>query len=206
MMATAKATMNVHASTEATPPMPSTNKRRIQFAPIVQVFHVIARSDFTQEEKESYWCSNHEQQGFLVNAMQLVIETRKNGHAFIAMVDDSYQIAQRLSSSLKPHQIDTVLRDPRRYTEQLKACTLIGKGYRGLEKSTSNYYRQARRPVVQATKAMICDMSRSGIGDEEIAELYAEQSRTSLVYSRMVGCADCRAAYWIEQVEGEMHF
>jgi hypothetical protein len=205
MMATATATMNVHASTEATPTMPSTNKRRIHFAPIVQVFHVISRSNFTQEEKESYWCSNHEQQGFLASAMQLVVESRKNGHGFIAMVDDSYQIAQRLSSSLKPHQIDTVLRDPRRYTEQLEACSLVGKGRRGLEKITSTYYRQARRPVVQATKAMICDMSRTGIGDEEIAELYAEQSRTSLIYSRMVGCADSRAAYWIEQVEWEMH-
>jgi hypothetical protein len=201
---TTTATMNMPASAEATSTMPSNNKRRIHFAPIVQVFHVIARCDFTQEEKDNYWCSNHEQQGFRVNAMQLVVETRKSGHGFLAMIDDSYQIAQRLSSSLKPHQIDTVLRDPRRYTEQLEAFTLIGKGRRGLEKFTSNYHRQARRPVVQATKAMICDMSRMGIGDEEIAELYAEQSRTSLIYSRMVGCADCRAAYWIEQVEWEM--
>jgi hypothetical protein len=201
MMATVS--MNVHTSTEATPTMPSTNKRRISFSPTVQVFHVLARNDFTQEEKESYWCSNQDQQGFRFSAMQLVVETRKSGHGFIAMVDDSYQMAVRLSSSLKPHQIDSVLRDPRRYTEQLEAFTLIGKGRRGLEKFTSNYHRQARRPIVLATKAMICDMSRMGIGDEEIAELYAEQSRTSLIYSRMVGCADCRAAYWIEQVESE---
>jgi hypothetical protein len=205
MMATAS--MNTPTSTEATPTMPSTNTRRISFVPIVQVFLVLARNDFTQEEKESYWCSNRDQQVFRVSAMELVVETRKNGHGFIAMVDESYQMAQRLSSSLKPHQIDTVLRDPQRYTEQLEAFTLIGQGRRGLEKFTSNYHRQARRPVVLATKAMVCDMSRMGIGYEEIAELYAEQSRTSLIYSRMVGCADCRAAYWIEQVErGVMSF
>lgn len=201
--------MNVHyTSTEVTPAPapPSMNKRRIQFHPTVEVFHVLARNDFTQAEKESYWCSNLEQHGFRMSAMHLVVENRKSGHGLIAMVDDSYQIAQRLSSSLKPHQIDTVLRDPRRYTEQLEAFTLIGRGLRGLEKFTSNYHRQARRPVVLATKAMVCDMSRMGIGDEEIAELYAEQSRTSLIYSRMVGCADCRAAYWIEQVEREMSF
>ena len=202
----ATASMNVHTSTEAAPIIPPTIKRRISFAPIVQVFLVLARNNFTEEEKESYWCSNEDQQGFRVTAMQLVVETRKNGHGFIAMVDDSYQIAQRLSSSLKPHQIDTILRDPGRYTEQLEAFTLIGKGRRGLEKFTSNYHRQARRPVVLATKAMVCDMSRMGIGDEEIAELYAEQSRTSLIYSRMVGCADCRAAYWIEQVDWETSF
>jgi hypothetical protein len=204
MMVTASMNMNIHTSTEATPPtiMPSTtNKRRISFVPTVQVFRVLARDDFTQEEKESYWCSNEEQQGFRVSAMQLVVETRKNGHGLIAMVDESYHMAQLLSSSLKPHQIDTVLRDPRMYTEQLEAFTLIGKGRRGLEKFTSNYHRQARRPVVQATKAMVCDMSRTGIADEEIAELYAEQSRTSLIYSRMVGCADCLAVYWIDQVE-----
>jgi hypothetical protein len=200
MMATVS--MNVNTITEPTP-QPSINKRRIQFAPTVQVFHVLARDEFTQEEKESYWCTNLEQQAFRMSAMQIVIETRKTGHGFISMIDKSYEMAQQLSATLKPHQIDSVLRDPRRYTEQLEAFTLIGKGRRGLEKFTSTFHRQARRPVVQATKAIICDMSRCGVADEEIAELYAEQSRTSLIYSRMVGSADYRTAYWIEQIESE---
>jgi hypothetical protein len=204
MMATASTGMNMHAIREAPPTLPSNNKRRIQFAPTVQVFRVLSRDDFTETEKENYWCSNLDQQSFRVSAMHLVVETRKNGHGFISMIDDSYRMALRLSSTLKPHQIDTVLRDPQRYTEQLEAFTLIGNGRRGLEKFTSNYHRQARRPVVQASKAMVCDMSRMGVADEEIAELYAEQSRTSLIYSRMVGCADCRAEYWIEQVESGM--
>lgn len=185
-------------STEA---LPSINKRKISFAPAVLVYPVLAREDFTAAEKESYWSSNEDQLSYRMNAMKLVVHTRKSGHSFISMIDKSYQIAQRLSASLKQHQIESVLRDPRRYTENLEAWTLIGKGRRGLEKFTSGYHRQQRRPVVMGTKAMVCEMSRMGVSEDEIAELYAEQSRTSLIYSRMVGSADYRAAYWMEQVE-----
>jgi hypothetical protein len=74
MMATAS--MNMHTS------MLSTDNALDQqetdrFPPMVEVFHVLARNGFTQEERKVDDCSDH-QQGFRVSAMQLVVETSEN--------------------------------------------------------------------------------------------------------------------------------
>lgn len=51
---------------------------------------------------------------------------------------------------------------------------------------------------------MVCEMTRMGIKNPvEIAEVYAEQTRTSRVYSRLLGAADYREAYETDQVQQE---
>jgi len=180
-------------------------QRQVHFAPTVQVNRVLARDDYTAAEKGRYWCTTAEFRSFRANAQKIVLATKKNGLSFIQLLDKSYELAQELSLNLKPHQVDMLLRDPQhRLTAQLEAWSRVGPGRRGLEKFVSPYHRQQRSPLARGTKVMVCEMTRMGIKNPvEIAEVYAEQTRTSRVYSRLLGAADYREAYETDQVQQE---
>jgi hypothetical protein len=57
--------------------------------------------------------------------MQLIISARERGQHFIKMIDESFRMAQCLSTALGDKEVDSLLQDPSNYTSKLEAWFLM---------------------------------------------------------------------------------
>jgi hypothetical protein len=102
-------------------------KRSITFAPEISkvIGTVISREDYTTEEKKSCRWSNRELSKSRTRSMQLIISARERGQHFIKMIDESFRMAQCLSTALGDKEVDSLLQDPSNYTSKLEAWFLM---------------------------------------------------------------------------------
>jgi hypothetical protein len=170
-------------------------KRRLSFAPKISsvVATVLPLDEYTTEEIESCWWSDCDQACFRVDSQEVASKVKRCGSSFITLLDDSYKSAYELSFRLSESAVDDLLNDPSKYTSKLEAWTLIGQERRGLEKSISALQNFERRIGACESRGMVLELGQMGISCDEIGKLYAEHSRTSRIYARMMGNADRRS-------------
>jgi hypothetical protein len=171
-------------------------KRRVTFAPKISkvVGRVIAREDYTVEEKKRVWWSPKEASKSRTHCMRLILTVREHGQHFIKLIDDSLMVAQRLSTSLGDKEVDSLLKDPSNHTSKLEAWTLNGQGRRGLERNISIFQKRERLAAARGIRFTILDTQLMGVSSEEAAKIYAEQSLADRIYARWMGEADYSSA------------
>jgi hypothetical protein len=172
-------------------------KRRLTFAPEISkvIGTVISREEYTAEEKKSCRWSNRDLSKSRTRSMQLIAAARDRGQHFIKMIDDSFRVAQYLSTILGDKEVDSLLQDPSNYTSKLEAWSLMKQSHRGLEKHISLFQKNEKNATILEIRGMVLDNQRVGVSSEEAAEMYAAQSLASRIYSRWVGDADYSAIY-----------
>jgi predicted metalloprotease len=174
-------------------------KRRLTFAPEISkvVGTVISREDYTAEEMKRCWWSSKEVSKSRILSIRLIHTVRDRGQHFIRLIDDSFMVAQCLSTSLAEKEVDSLMKDPSKYTSKLEAWTLNGQGRRGLERNISVFQKRERTAGGREIRGMVVDTLRMGVSSEEAAEMYAEQSLASRIYARWMGQADYSSAYFV---------
>jgi hypothetical protein len=172
----------------------SNKRRRLSFASEISrvVGTVLPLDEYTTKEIEKSWWSAGDQQVFSANCREVVSSVGKCGPSFVALLDDSYKAAKVLSFRLSDTAVDELLNDPREFTQKLEAWVLIGQERRGLEMSVSLLQRFERKSSASETREMVFDLEQMGASGDEIGQIYAKHCRTSRIYARMMGSADCR--------------
>jgi hypothetical protein len=175
------------------------SKRRLTFAPeIVQVVGKgISLEDYSREELDASWWSVEELRDIFDDARFILQAVSECGPTKIDLLDVSYKRAQRFSKRLTGKGMDALLRDPSECTTELESWTARGAGCRGLEKYSSRFQRAQRIAGSQKMLASLLETRQAGVSDDEIAEIYAEQSRASLIFARLMGEADYQTAYGV---------
>jgi hypothetical protein len=173
------------------------SKRRLTFAP--QIAEVVGRGisleDYSREELAASWWSVEELKDvfndakFILRALSECAPTKKD------LLDVSYKRAQGFAKRLSDKGMDALLRDPSDCTTGLESWTAREAGCRGLEKYVSRFQRAQRISGAQKMVAILLEARQAGVSDNEIADIYAEQSKASLLFARFMGEADYRAAY-----------
>jgi hypothetical protein len=164
-------------------------QKRITFAP--QLATVVAtglsRCDYTSDERENTWWSPKEVIQFRSTAKRVVFAFREKCQHLVTVIDDSYKLSQ-------DHQQDNPANDCRVIQEEpyskLFTWTSTNCGQRGLEKYISILQKNARPSAAREVRASVLDMERSGLTHEEIAKVYAEQSKASCLFALMMGQGD----------------
>jgi hypothetical protein len=173
------------------------SKRRLTFAPeVVQVVgKCISLEDYSREEKETCWWSAAELKDIFDEARFILRAVGDCGPRKIELLDVSYKRAQLFAKRLNGKGMDALLRDPSDCTAELESWTTRGAGCRGLEKYCSPFQRAQRIAGSQKRCLQLLELREAGDSDDEIAAMYTEQSRTSLIFARLVGEADYQTAY-----------
>jgi hypothetical protein len=175
-----------------------TRKRRVRFASSVAkvVGRVLSRDDFSEDEKADYWMERHEFAQTQSNAKVVVLAVRKHGPAYVDFIEDSYKIAQHLSEFMvEDDDIDLFFEDPSCYTEKMERWSEAEYGQRGLERYISPLQKSQRSLETRETRLMVLETANKGIGNDELAEIYAALSWMACLYARMLGHADYTVAY-----------
>jgi hypothetical protein len=175
-----------------------TNNKHLTFAP--QLAHVvntgISLEDYSMEELDSSWWSFGDIKNMFDDAKFIVQALREVGPTCIELLDVSYRRSKRFANRLDGKGIDALLQDPSHYTSELELWTSRGDGCRGIEKYSSNFQRAERITGAQKMVAMVVGTRRAGsFSNDEIAEIYAEQSRADLIFARLMAAADYLTAY-----------
>jgi hypothetical protein len=194
-----------HVSTKESAVTDSSNtkkankKRRLTFAPEISkvIGTVLSREDYTVKEMKRCWWSAKERSKRRIQSIRLILSVRERGQHFISLIDDSFKVAQYLSTSLAAKEVDSLLKDPSKYTSKLEAWALNGQGRRGLEKHISVFQKRERIATAREIRGSFLDTQRMGVSSEEAAEDYAEQSLASRIYARWMGDADYSSAYFL---------
>jgi hypothetical protein len=173
-------------------------KRRLTFASEISnvIGMVLSREDYTAEEKKICYWSESERSNLRNHSRQLIRLIKERGLHFIQLTDDSLKVAQYLSMSLADKEVDSLLKDPSKYTSKLEAWTLHGEAWRGLERCMS-VFQNERSATHREIIATVLDTQRMGVSSEEAAEMYAEQSLSIRIYARLMGDADYSSAYFL---------
>lgn len=175
------------------------SRRRLTFAPeIVQVAgRVISLEDYSREELNDSWWSVQELKDIFEDAKFTLRADSECGPTKIDLLDVSYKRAQIFAKRLNGKGMDAMLRDPSDYTTELELWTARGAGCRGLEKYSSRFQKAQRISGSQKMLASLLETRQAGVSDNEIAEIYVEQSRASLIFARFMGEADYQTAYHV---------
>jgi hypothetical protein len=173
------------------------NKRRLTFAPqIAQVVgNGISLEDYSIEELDASWWSVEELKDIFDDAKFILQALSECGLTKIDLLDISYKRARRLARSLNRKGMDALLRDPSDCTTELESWTARGAGCRGLEKYSSRFQRAQRISGSQQMLTSLLETRQGGVSDDEIADIYAELSKASLIFARLMGEADYRTTY-----------
>jgi hypothetical protein len=171
-------------------------KRRLTFAPEISkvIGTVLSRQDYTVEENKNCYWSKIERSQLRTNARQQIDTLRMRGRHFVELIDDSLKVAIYISMSLADKKVDSLLKDPSKFTSKLEAWTSNGQAWRGLERYIS-LFQKKRTTTHREIIAMVLDTQRVGVSSEEAAEIYAEQCLASRIYARWMGDADYSSAY-----------
>jgi hypothetical protein len=184
------------------------SKRSVRFASNVAevVGRVLSRQDFSEAEKANYWIARQEFVQIQSNARVVVMAVKKHGPAYIDCIEEAYKIAQHLSEfMLEDNAINLFFEDPSFYTEKMEMWSDADYGQRGLERYISPLQKSQRALETRETRLMVLVAADRGIGDDEIAEIYAALSWMTSLYSRMVGHADYIVAYSEEDLPEQPH-
>jgi hypothetical protein len=165
------------------------SKRRISFATVLsQVVGVVpSRDEFTASEKQNYWLSRKDQEGFRAEVRSDVAAVRRIGP--LDTIENSYETARKLAVY---DGINILLKDSNLQQSsdlQTWASNEVG---RGLEIYVSSYHYDQRDDDSRQARSMVFFTQRKGVPPQAISEMYAENSRPSLIFSRMMGQADSR--------------
>jgi hypothetical protein len=173
-------------------------KRRVRFASSIAnvVGRVLSRDDFSEDEKADYWIERQEFVRIQSNAKVVVLAVKKHGPAYVDFIEDSYKIAQHLSEFMvEDDDIDLFFEDPSYYTEKMEMWSDAEYGQRGLERYISPLQKSQRSLETRETRLMVLETANKGIGNDDLAEIYAALSWMTCLYSRMLGHADYTVAY-----------
>jgi hypothetical protein len=175
-------------------------KRSLTFAPEISkvIGTVISREDYTVEENESCRWSNSELSMSRTHSVQRSIAIRERGQHFTNMIDESFMMAQCLSTALGDKEVDSLLQDPSNYTSKLEAWSLLRQSDRGLEQHISVFQETESIARIREIRGMVLANQRMGVSSEEAAEMYAAQSLASRIYSRWVGDADYSSSQYLQ--------
>jgi hypothetical protein len=178
-------------------PGKQTKKRRLTFAPeIVQVVgKCISLEDYSREELAACWWSVEELSDIFDEAKFILRAISDCAPRKIDLLDVSYKRSQIFAKRLNDKGMDALLRDPSDCTTELESWTTRGAGCRGLEKYCSPFQRAQRISGSQKMQSSLLEVRQAGVSDDEIAAIYAEQSRASLIFARLMGEADYQTAY-----------
>jgi hypothetical protein len=173
------------------------SKRRLTFAP--QIAQVVSKGisleDYSREELAASWWSVEELRDVFNDAKFILRAVSECAPTKIEMLDVSYKRAQGFAKRLSDKGMDALLRDPSDCTAGLESWTARGACCRGLEKYVSRFQRAQRISGSQKMVALLLETRQAGVSDDEIADIYAEQSRASFIFARFMGEADYRTAY-----------
>jgi hypothetical protein len=172
-------------------------RRRLTFAPeIVQVVgKCISLEDYSREELDTCWWSAEELKDIFDEAKFILRAVSDCGPRKIDLLDVSYKQSQMFAKRLNDKGMDALLRDPSDYTAELEIWTTRGAVCRGLEKYCSPFQRAQRIAGSQKMLSSLLEVRQAGISDDNIAAMYAEESRASLIFARLMGEADYQTAY-----------
>jgi hypothetical protein len=168
-------------------------KRHLTFAPTIStvVGTGLSREDYTDQEKKDCWWATEEMIRSRAHAKRVMTLIMHSGQHFLKMIDDSFKMAQLLSSSLQEKEMDALMRDPTNYCSEIDASEFNGHGRRGLERQMMVFQKMKVREIrVKVLHSQSMDLS-----SEDIAEKYAEESLASRIYSRWMGRVDYTLAY-----------
>jgi hypothetical protein len=184
-------------STNAVKEKRTSNKRRLTFAPwLAHVVNTgISLEDYSREELDSSWWSGEDLKNMFDDAKYIVQAVRECGPTCIELLDVSYQRSKSFAKRLDGKGMDALLQDPSHCTSELESWTSRGYGCRGLEKYSSCFQQAERIAGPQKMVAMVIETGRAGISNDEIADIYAEQSRANLIFARLMAAADYLTAY-----------
>jgi hypothetical protein len=151
--------------------------------------------DYSREELDNCWWSAEELRDIFEEAKFILRAASDYGPRKIDLLDLSYKRCQTFAKRLNGKGMDALLRDPSDCTTELELWTARGAGCRGLEKHCSPFQRAQRIAGSQKMlSALLETSSLTGVTDDEIAAIYAEQSKASLLFARLMGEADYQAA------------
>jgi hypothetical protein len=172
------------------------SKRRLTFAPeIVQVVgKYISLEDYSREEINDCWWSAKELKDIFAEAKFILRAVHDCGPRRIELLDVSYKRAQQFAKRLDGKGMDALLRDPSESTTELESWTARAAGCRGLEKYCSPFQRAQRIAGSQKMLSALLEIRQAGVSDDEIAAIYAERSRASLIFARLMAAADYKTA------------
>jgi hypothetical protein len=168
-------------------------KRRLRFAPTIStvVGEGLSREDYTEQEKKNCWFSSEEMFRSRAHAKRVMTLIMHSGQHFLKMIDDSFKLAQFLSTSLQEKELDALMRDPNNYRSEIDASEFNGHGRRGLERQMSVFQKMRARDI----RVKVLHSQSMDLTSEEIAEIYAEDCLASRIYSRWMGRVDHTLAY-----------
>jgi hypothetical protein len=171
-------------------------KRRLTFSPIISTVigtgtGALSREDYTVQEKRNCWWAVEEISRSRAHAKRVMTLIRHSGQHFVTMIDDSFKLAQQLSTSLLQTEMDALMRDPNNFRSEIDASEFNGHGRRGLERQMSVFQKMAGRGV----REMVLQNQRMEVSSEEVAERYAEECLASRIYARWMGRVDYILAY-----------
>jgi hypothetical protein len=171
-------------------------KRRLTFSPTISTIvgigaGALSREDYTVQEKRNCWWAVEEISRSRAHAKRVMTLIRHSGQHFVTMIDDSFKLAQELSTSLLEPEMDALMRDPNNYRSEIDASEFNGHGRRGLERQMSVFQKMAGRGI----RENVLQNQRMDVSSEEVAEKYALECLAGRIYARWMGRVDYILAY-----------
>jgi hypothetical protein len=168
-------------------------KRRLTFAPTIAtvVGTALSREDYTVQEKKNCWWAAEEMFRSRAHAKRVMTLIMHSGQYFLKMIDDSFKLAQLLSTSLQETEMDALMLDPNNHRSEIDASEFNGHGRRGLERQMSVFQKMRVREI----REKVLHHQSMDLSSEEVAEKYAEECLASRIYSRWMGRVDYTLAY-----------
>jgi hypothetical protein len=171
-------------------------KRHLTFSPIISTVvgtgtGALSREDYTVQEKRNCWWAVDEISRSRAHAKRVITLIKHSGRGYVTMIDDSFKLAQQLSTSLLETEMDALMQDPNNFRSQIDASEFNGHGRRGLERRLSVFQQMTGREI----REMVLQNQRMEVSSEEVAEKYAEECLASRIYARWMGRVDYKLAY-----------
>jgi hypothetical protein len=162
------------------------SKCSISFATVLSkvVGVVPSRDEYTVVEKRNCWWTYRDQERSRVQVRSGISAVIRNGP--VDTIENSYDTARKLA---KDDSINTMVKGSNLPSSDLCTWTSHGVG-RGLEMWISPYHCDQREVDSHQARTMVFVTQREGVSAQEISEIYEENSRSSLIYSIMMGEAD----------------
>lgn len=92
----------------------------------------LSREDYTAKERKNCWWDVEEISRSRAPAKRVMTLISHSGQHFVKMIDDSFKLAQELSTSLREKEMDALMRDPNNFCSDIDATEFNGHGRRGL--------------------------------------------------------------------------
>lgn len=142
------------------------------------------RRNLSAKEKYSLWWTLEELRSMTANASIWAEESRRS-KALIESLDDALREARRASLVKNPEFPEDA---------GLRLWCQYGHARRGLERTASALHEQTRSNIINMIRRRVVMLSQSGASAEEIRKASEKGSRSSVIFARIIGMADARAA------------